>query len=98
MRQGVVVRGEAGFHTMRPQRTGGGTPEGLGEGQSPRASVFFDSATYANRGEGGDRRGSVGGEPLDFVKYRRAAAASALAPTVAALSLLFRAVPSPPLR
>ena len=43
--------------------------------------------------EGGGRaRGSAGGEPLDCVEARRAGAASALAPTVAALSSLSRDV------
>ena len=76
----------------------GGTPEGRGEGQSPRAvggrarpSVFFDSSTYAKR-EGRGRHVSVGGDPPDCVKVRRATAVSALALTVATFSLLFRDV------
>ena len=74
----------------------GGTPEGRGEGQSPQAvggrarpSVFFNSATNAERGGGGDRQRSAGGKPPDCVKSRRAAATSALAPTVSNLSSLF---------
>ena len=64
-----------------------------------RPSVFFDSATYAKRrGEvpawirGQKKRfphRTAGSEPPDCVKDRRAAAASDLAPSVAALSLLF---------
>ena len=74
--------------TRRPQRTRGGTLEGRGEGQSLRAvggraslSVFFDSATYAKRRGGGAAR----------IRGRRSAALD-LAPTFAALSLLFREV------
>ena len=42
--------------------------------------------------EGGWGRGSAGSEPLECVEARRAAAASVLALTVTALSLLFRDV------
>ena len=90
--------GVGGGPEKAPAEEWGGTPEGRGEGLSPRAvggrgrpSVFFDPATYAKKG-GGDRRGSAGGEPPNCVKARRAAAASAIAPTVAALSSLFRDV------
>ena len=91
--------GRGGGEDKAPIEDPGGTPEGLGEGQLPRAvsgkarpSVFFNSATYAKRRGGGYRRRSVGGEPSDCVEACNAAAASALAPTVAALSLLFRDV------
>ena len=83
-----------------PAEDRGGTLEVRGEGQFPRAvggrassSIFFYSATYAKRGGGGKgRRGSAGGKPPDFVEACRAASVSALAPTVAALSLMFRNV------
>ena len=60
-------------------------------GGRARPSVFFDSSTYAKR-EGGGRHVSVGGDPPDCVKVRRATAVSALALTVATFSLLFRDV------
>ena len=50
-----------------------------------RPSVFFNCAMYAKCGEGG---GYAGGKPPDCVKVHILAAALAVAPTVAALSLL----------
>ena len=78
-----------------PAEDRGGTPEGIGEGQSPRVvgvrarpSIFFDYATYAKRGG----RRSAGSESPDCVKARRAAAALALVLTVATLPSLFQDV------
>ena len=56
-----VDEGRAGGGRQGARRgLGGVTPEGRGEGQSPRVvsgrvmpSVFFDYATYAKREEGG---------------------------------------------
>ena len=96
---GGRVEGRGGGPDKAPAEDRGGTPEGRGEVQSPRMvggrerpSIFFDSATYANRQGGGDRHGSAGSKPLDCVKDRRAATTSALALTVAAISSLFRDV------
>ena len=62
-------------------------------GGRARPSIFFDYAMCANRGGGrGRRRESAGGDLPDFVEARRAAALSSLAPTVVALSLMFRDV------
>ena len=96
---GGELRGEARGQTRCVQRTGGGPQKGEGRanrcgrsaaGQGPSSSLI--PARTPRAGEGGDRRGSAGGEPPDCVKYRRAAVASALAPTVAALSSLLRDV------
>ena len=89
--------GQGGGADKAPEEYRGGTPEGRGEGQSPRAvggrarpSVFFDSATYAKRGRGGTGADPRAASRQTASKTRRAATASALAPTVAALSSLFR--------
>ena len=61
---GGGAKGRGGGTDKAPIEDRGGTPEGRGEGQSPRAvsgrsrpSVLFDSATYGKRGgEGADPR------------------------------------------
>ena len=59
-RGGGGAKGRGGGSDKAPAEDRGGTPEGRGEVQSPRAvgsrvrpSVFLDSATYSKRGGGG---------------------------------------------
>ena len=91
------AEGQGGGNTSLPQRTGGAPWKGEGrsnrrgrsvEGRGPPSSSIPPHTPK----EGGDPRGSAGGKPQDCVEARRAAATSALSPTVSALSVMFRDV------
>ena len=71
----------------------GGPIAAGGQRQGEALRLIQFCPLHQEKGEGrGDRRGTASGDPPDCVKARRAAAASALAPTFAVLSLLFRDV------
>ena len=92
------MRGEAGGVDTAPTEDGGGYPgrarvrqiAARSWRQGKDLSILRFHHVGQEVGGGGGR--SVGSKPPDCVRARRAASASALAPTVTALSLLFRDV------